>query len=144
MLKNKKELEKFVADNLYKIITDITCHIIYKYEEKKNNKQDELFLLSFGMFYKIMEEHFKFLNSVQYITGKNIPFVIDPNNRINYKEGVLESIIKNIFEDFKNKRKYPFKIIYECINNDNYDSFNSCRKTIKHEWALAKNIYEKK
>ena len=144
LLKNKKELEKFVADDLYKIITDITCHIIYKYEEKKNNKNDELFLLAFGMFYKIMEEHFKFLNSVQYITGKNIPFVIDPNNRINYKEGVLESIIKNIFEDFKNKRKYPFKIIYECINNDNYDSFNSCRKTIKHEWALAKNIYEKK
>jgi hypothetical protein len=141
---NKQALENFVNENLFKIITDITCHIIIKFEEKYNKKTDELYLLNFNLYYKIMKEHFEFLNLVQYIIGQNIPFVVDKNNIINYKEGALESKIENLFKEFENKKKYPLKIIYKFINDNNYKSFNSCRKAIKHERALAKNKYERK
>ena len=142
--KNKQAIADFAKENLFKIITDITCHIIIKFEEKYNKKTDELYLLNFNLYYKIMKEHFEFLNLVQYIIGQNIPFVVDKNNIINYKEGALESKIENLFKEFENKNKYPLKIIYQCIDNNNYKSFNSCRKAIKHERALAKNKYERK
>jgi hypothetical protein len=92
-----------------------------------------------------MSEHFQFLNEIKLIIGKNIPFVIDPNCDINNKEGSLEEYMNIFFERYlTNQNKYPFKAIYDTIDKDNYESFNSFRKTIKHECLLAEHRYIKK
>ena len=89
-----------------------------------------------------MKEHFAFLNYIKLKIGKNIPFVVDPKCEINNQEGVLEAHINNFFEKYiTEKHKYPFREIYENIENDSFDIFNSYRKTIKHESELNKFKY---
>ena len=118
-------------------------------ENKKIEKKEETTLFSYSLFYKVMNEHFKFLNYIKVILGINIPFVVDidniANKTMNSSEGLLEININNFFEKLlTNKCKYPFEYIYKTICDDNFKSFNIIRKTIKHESILAMNKYVKK
>ena len=138
---SKDELLKFIDECIYIVITEITCNILKKFDVKYENRNNNS-MFCYHLYYKIMSEHFQFLNGIKIIIGKNIPFVIDPNSEINNKEGVLEDYMAMFFEKCINKKsKYPFKTIYDNINNDEFESFNSFRKTIKHECELAKYKY---
>ena len=154
LIEGKQHLINFVEESLFNIITSITLDILFKYKEKEQNKNN-VALFNYSLYYKIMKEHFCFLNRVQKIIGKNIPFIVDKNilkklnnnNDINIEmenEQTLEKIFDNLFEEFSDNKKYPLKKIYESINNDLFISFNAYRKTIKHEIALVKNKYKKK
>ena len=139
--KYRDELKQFIDDCIYTVITGITCNILYKFNTKYENRNINS-MFCYNLYYKIMSEHFQFLNDIKVIIGKNIPFVVEPNSDINNKEGALEEYINSFFEKYiTNKSKYPFKRIYENINNDEFESFNSYRKTIKHECELSKYKY---
>ena len=142
-INNKKEIKEFVENCAYDIITGITCNILSKFIQKYENR-DKYSLFCYPLYYKIMKEHFKFLNIIKIIIGKSIPFTIDINNNINNKEGSLEDYLNNFFDKYIcDKSKYPFKNIYYEINNDNFASFNAYRKTIKHERELILYKYDK-
>ena len=146
LIQGKKHVEKFVEENFFKIITDITHDILFKFKEKDDNK-NKVSLFGYSLYYKIIQEHFQFLNYIQFIIGQNIPFVEDTNilNKLcNNKEATFEKIFENLFKEFENKNKYPFKDIYDSINNNIFMSFNTYRKTIKHERAIVMNRYIKK
>jgi hypothetical protein len=141
---NKNETKKFIDECIFDVITGITCNILYKFKVKYDNRNINS-MFCYNLYYKIMSEHFQFLNEIKLIIGKNIPFVIDPNCDINNKEGSLEEYMNIFFERYlTNQNKYPFKAIYDTIDKDNYESFNSFRKTIKHECLLAEHRYIKK
>ena len=141
---NKNETKKFIDECIFDVITGITCNILYKFKVKYDNRNINS-MFCYNLYYKIMSEHFQFLNEIKLIIGKNIPFVIDTNCDINNKEGSLEEYMNIFFERYlTNQNKYPFKAIYDTIDKDNYESFNSFRKTIKHECLLAEHRYIKK
>ena len=141
LINNKNEIKNFINECIFPVITSLTCNILYKFMVKYE-KRNINSMFCYHLYYKIMSEHFAFLNNVKLKIGKNIPFIIDTNCEINNKEGVLEENIKIFFEKYiTEKNKYPFKIIYETIQNDEFISFNSFRKTIKHESKLAKFKY---
>lgn len=148
LIKNKENVKKFVEETVFNVITNITCDILYSFN-LKYEKKEETTLFSYSLFYKVMKEHFKFLNYIKVILGINIPFVVDidniANKTMNSSEGLLEINIDNFFEKLlTNKCKYPFEYIYKTICDDNFKSFNIIRKTIKHESILAMNKYVKK
>ena len=137
----KNEINNLIDESIFPVITGITCNMLYKFKEKFD-KRNIIPMFCYHLYYKILKEHFAFLNYIQLKIGKNIPFVIDPNCSINNKEGVLEENIKIFFEKYiTEKNKYPFRSIYETIENDEFGSFNSFRKTIKHESELVKFNY---
>lgn len=139
---NRDEIKVFIDECIFNVITGITCNILNNFMKKYENKDISLFC--YNLYYKIMNEHFNFLNFIKLKIGKKIPFVIDANCEINNKEGALEEYIKIIFEKYiTDKNKYPFRDIYETIENDEFISFNSYRKTIKHETELGKCKYFK-
>mgnify|MGYP006873037575 CR=1 FL=1 len=143
-VKNKKEIKEFVDNCVYDIITGITCNILSKFIEKYE-KRNIYSIFCYPLYYKLMKEHFKYLNIIKIIIGKNIPFVFDKNSNINNKEGSIEDYLNNFFDKYISiKSKYPFKNIYDAINNDNFTSFNLYRKTIKHERELVFYKYDKK
>ena len=138
---NENEIKNFIDENIFGVITGITCNMLYKFFEKYENRNTNS-MFCYHLYYKIMKEHFAFLNYIKLKIGKNIPFVVDPKCEINNQEGVLETHIKNFFEKYiTEKHKYPFREIYENIENDSFDIFNSDRKTIKHESELNKFKY---
>ena len=142
-INSKKEIKEFVDNYVYDIITGITCNILSKFIQKYEAR-NSFSMFCHPLYYKIMKEHFKFLNIVKIIIGKNIPFTIDKNSNINNKEGSLEDYLNNFFDKYIcYKSKYPFRKIYNEINNDNFMSFNSFRKTIKHERELVFYKYDK-
>ena len=142
-INNKNEIKEFVDNYIYDIITGLTCNILSKFIEKYE-KRNTYSMFRYPLYYKIMKEHFKFLNNVKIIIGKSIPFVIDKNNNINNKEGSLEEYMNYFFEKFIcEKTKYPFRTIYNAIIKDNFTIFNLYRKTIKHESELAFYKYDK-
>jgi hypothetical protein len=129
--KHKNEVNKFAQENIWKALTNITEKIIMQFKEKYE-KRNDLQLFSYYLHYKIMDEHFQFLNEVQHMIGKNIPFVNDNLNKI----------INIFFENYFTKNKqYPFAEIYKTIKCDEYIQFNCYRKTIKHESSLLNNKY---
>ena len=77
-INNKKEIKEFVDNCFYEIITGLTCNILSKFIEKYE-KRNAFSMFCYPLYYKIMKEHFKFLNIIKIIIGKNIPFVIDKN-----------------------------------------------------------------
>jgi hypothetical protein len=82
------------------------------------------------------------LRNIQFILGKNIPFVINPEGILNKTEGALEQNIKMFYDNYLTKNnKYPLEAIYNTINDDMFISFNTYRKTIKHETALIRNKF---
>ena len=128
---HKNEVNKFAQENIWKALTNITEKIIMQFKEKYE-KRNDLQLFSYYLHYKIMSEHFQFLNEVQHMIGKNIPFVNDNLNKI----------INIFFENYFTKNKqYPFAEIYKTIKCDEYIQFNCYRKTIKHEISLLNNKY---
>lgn len=132
--KYKNEVKKFTQENIWKVLTKITEKIIEQFKEKYDNR-DVVSLFSYYLHYKIMSEHFQFLNEVQYILGKNIPF---DDDKLNEK-------IKLFFENcFTKNKQYPFIDIYKAIDCDDYTTFNCYRKTIKHESSLLLNKYVSK
>ena len=139
----KNEIKKFIDECVFHVITGITCNILFKFKVKYE-KRNINSMFCYNLYYKIMSEHFQFLNNIKLIIGKNIPFVVDINCDINNREGALEEYMNTFFERYlTNKSKYPFKSIYETIDKDNFESFNSFRKTIKHECELSKHKYFK-
>ena len=139
---NKNEIKNFIDECIFPVLTIITCNILCKFFEKYENR-NKIPMFCYHLYYKIMCEHFMFLNKLKIKIGKNIPFTIDPNCEMNNKEGILEEVIKDFFEKYiTEKTKYPFKIIFETIENNEFISFNSYRKTIKHESELAKFKYK--
>ena len=137
-LKNEiEEIKKFIDECVYNVITGLTCIILSKFIEKYE-KRDVNPMFCYSLYYKIMNEHFNFLNYIKLKIGKNIPYVIEPNSEINNKEGALDEYINFFFDKYiTEKSKYPFRTIYDTIENDDFVSFNSFRKTIKHECQLA-------
>lgn len=137
----KEYLETFIKENLFRDITKLTCNLLNKFYEKYQ-KRNEVPLLSYNYYYKLMEEHFKFLNDVQFIIGENIPFAIEEKLCLDQKEVSLEVMIDYYFDNvFTNEDKYPFDSILALIHEDKFDLFNQFRKTIKHECGLIFNKY---
>ena len=133
LIKHKNDIGIFLSETAYKVLENITWNILINFHEKFEKKND-VPLFCYSLYYKMMKEHFQFLNDIQFITGKDIPFENEKNN--------LEEKIKFFFENYiTNKYKYPFGQIYKVINDDNFTAFNAFRKTIKHESILANNEY---
>ena len=137
----KEDIKEFTNENIFKVITDITCNVLIKFQEKYEKKK-ETSLFCYNLYYKLMNEHFKFLRNIQFILGKNIPFIINPDGILNKTEGALEQNIKMFYDNYLTKNnKYPLEAIYNTINDDMFISFNTYRKTIKHETALIRNKF---
>jgi hypothetical protein len=128
LLKNKKPLENFVEKSLCGIIEKHTYYIKKSFAAKIEKEKNKLDLFRFNRFYKIMKEYFEFLNWVQNITKKKI-------------EGNLNDSIKELFMEIKKKNKYPLKEIFQLIIDEDFNSFNRCRKKIKYEFLLINNEY---
>ena len=138
---NINELQKFIDECAFTALTGITCNILNGFYSKYENRNINS-MFCYSLYYKIMYEHFQFLNIIKLLVGGKIPFVVEPNNDINNKEGILEEKIKIFFEKYiTEESKYPYKIIFTNLNKDMFESFNSFRKTIKHEVKLSKNKY---
>ena len=138
---NKDKVKEFTEQYIFNFMTEITCNVLKKYDEKYNNK-NQISLFCYNLYYKLMQEHFKFMRYIQYIYRKKIP--IDENNNSIFRktEGILEQDIKEFYEKkLTQNKKYPFRQIYETIDKDNFISFNCIRKTIKHESALIRNRF---
>ena len=137
LIQNKNILEIFSVENIIKIISKLTCNILIHFK-KKLEKTNEISLFCYFSYYKLMQEHFQFLNEIQFIIGQNIPF---NENEI----GNLEENINEFFDNYvTNKSKYPFDNIYRSFDSDRFIEFNTYRKTIKHESLLQLNRYIKK
>ena len=136
--KEKNELKKFIDECIFNVITGLTCNMIYKFIEKYE-KRDKISMFCYSLYYKIMCEHFNFLNYIKLKLGKKIPYIINTSCEINNKEGALDENIKLFFDNYiTDYNNYSFRTIYETIEKDKFVSFNLYRKTIKHEYQLAK------
>ena len=122
-------------------MTEITFNVLNKFDKKYNNR-NQIPLFCYNLYYKLMQEHFKFMRYIQYIYRKKFP--IDDNTISIFKntEGTLEQELKEFYEKkLTQNKKYPFRNIYETIDKDNFISFNCYRKIIKHESALIRNRF---
>ena len=138
---NRDKIKVFIDECIFTVITGITCNILNKFM-RKYEKRDINSMFCYNLYYKIMNEHFYFLNYIKLKIGKKVPFVIDSNCEINNREGALEEYIKTFFDKYiTDMKKYPFRNIYDSIVKDEFASFNSFRKTIKHEYELSKYKY---
>ena len=136
--KEKNELKKFIDECIFNVITGLTCNMIYKFIEKYE-KRDKISMFCYSLYYKIMCEHFNFLNYIKLKLGKKIPYIINTSCEINNKEGALDENIKLFFDNYiTDYNNYSFRTIYETIEKDKFISFNLYRKTIKHEYQLSK------
>lgn len=133
LFENKKHLEN-ICDKIISVELEFTLKIMDSFIEKHKN-QNETSLYCHNLFYKIMEEHFQFLNKIKYIIGEK-----DFISKIKVDENEsLADKIRNFLNKFvKNKNQCPIVEIYNTINNDDYEAFNTYRKAIKHESNLAK------
>ena len=141
--KEKDGLKAFIDECIFNTITGLTCNMIYKFIEKYE-KRDKISMFYYSLYYKIMCEHFNFLNYIKLKLGKKIPYIVDACCEINNKEGALDDNIKLFFDKYINDyNNYSFRPIYETIEKDKFVSFNLYRKTIKHEFRLAQCKYYK-
>ena len=78
-----------------------------------------------------MKEHFQFLNYIQYILGKNIPFTADKIT-LGKKVMTLQELIDHYFEEFEKEKDIDIKTlneIFKSIKGDGFKTFNNYRKT---------------
>ena len=142
---NKKDLEAFIKDTAYEKITNITFCVLHKFEKKLNEK-DRIPLYSYHLYYKLMKEHFQFLNYIQNILGKNIPFTEDKIT-LGGKVMTLQELIDHYFEEFEKEKNIDTKTlneIYNSIKEDGFKTFNNYRKAIKQNCALTEIKYSEK
>lgn len=138
LFEHENEVKEFANEIIFDTISKLTLIILCKFKEKYD-KKDETSMFGYHLYYKIMNEHFQFLNYIQVITDKNIPFAKEQNNNRS-----IEDDINYIFENcITDKSMYPFEAIYKTIEDDKFSLFNFYRKTIKHESKLALNKYVK-
>ena len=138
---NKDKVKEFTEKYIFNFMTEITFNVLNKFDKKYNNR-NQIPLFCYNLYYKLMQEHFKFMRYIQYIYRKKFP--IDDNTISIFKntEGTLEQELKEFYEKkLTQNKKYPFRNIYETIDKDNFISFNCYRKIIKHESALIRNRF---
>ena len=138
---NKDRVKEFTEKYIFNFMTDITCNMLKKFDEKYNDRNQSP-LFCYNLYYKLLQEHFKFMRYIQYIYRKKFPIDDNTNSIFIKTEGTLEQDIKELYEKkLTQNKKYPFRKIYETIDKDNFIAFNCYRKTIKHESALIRNRF---
>ena len=129
----RKNIPKNFIDGLYESITFLTCNILNKFKEKYEKRNTEKSMANYQLYYKIIRDHFAFLNYLKRLVG-HIPFLIIKDYDFNNEPDALEESLKSFRQKYLNdKTKYPFKSIYDCIENGDFGKFNIVRKAIKHE-----------